>query len=863
MNIEKKLYQWDTEQKLTGCTGLYVDFPIGNEVYRVETADGTCIIPDELLQTSGSHKVYECMTNNTIRSFAFSVTPRPKPPDYVYTPTERLTFEGLVQRVDDAVADMIRRAESGEFDGHTPVKGTDYFTTGEIQQIQNEVSSGAIGEFKSVVDTETETFNTNAESKLTTYNENDVAKTGAYNTNASDKLDDYNTNASNKVTEYNSNAENKTAEFDTHTEQIQADISELKSDLVELDSQLSESIVEISDNVIGVQNKVANVNYVDGKYIDANGNENQLVNTRYSEIIPINQNTVYRLFLTVVTTSQMSRSTLRIHGYKNGVWVKQLLFKGYNESCEDVVDFSVDTSIDGIVLSGGVVFNYRLLVEGNKTISEQIGTIKEDIEATREKVIKSLSLSDIAVGNISYKDLFLGSFNLAKTNFNKGTISPSIVNAGNPIVTNEEFSSKKYSLKVFGTAPQQIKEPISVITGHYYYMSAMVNVKRYVSGYVGALFGTYDVGIQKTTDGFEKISRIILASSSYSDMLFTGSWSSANVDAYIDDVVFIDITTIFDNLDTQSGVSNAIDVMNRLHSEYISIVNSQKQTEQKQKKYVGVVLDANSSTDRFISMKELLDIAYNVDNDEYYEPTDSDFTSAQKGIVCELPTDSTAFYQGYPFKEIYSKNKSALTLPASTTKMVSLVTAMPYITSVMEKVTITQNDIQSGSGDFFYSGDVMTIEDLMFGMMLPSSNTCAMAFAHHIGKKILGNDSASFNDCISAFVFEMNRKATLLGCENSAFDTPSGLSRTNKTTASDLLRFLIDACSHNEILRVWNKKEYDINVTGTNPRTVHLDTTVTNTTLENDYYIFGGKTGSLDYGDGTVARALVMVAEHK
>ena len=127
MNTEKRLYQWDTGQKLVGCTGLYVDFPIGDEVYRVETADGMCIIPDELLQTSGSHKVYECMTNNTIRSFAFSVTPRPKPPEYVFTPTERLTFEGLVQKVDDAVADMIRRAESGEFDGYTPVKGVDYF----------------------------------------------------------------------------------------------------------------------------------------------------------------------------------------------------------------------------------------------------------------------------------------------------------------------------------------------------------------------------------------------------------------------------------------------------------------------------------------------------------------------------------------------------------------------------------------------------------------------------------------------------------------------------------------------------------------------------------------------------------------
>ena len=80
---------------------------------------------------------------------------------------------------------MIRRAESGEFDGHTPVKGTDYFTASEIQQIQNEVSSGAIGEFKSVVDTETETFNTNAESKLNAYNQNDSQKKTAYTTQPS------------------------------------------------------------------------------------------------------------------------------------------------------------------------------------------------------------------------------------------------------------------------------------------------------------------------------------------------------------------------------------------------------------------------------------------------------------------------------------------------------------------------------------------------------------------------------------------------------------------------------------------------------------------------------------------------------
>ena len=283
MNTEKKLYQWDTGQKLAGCTGLYVDFPIGDEVYRVETTDGTCIIPDELLQTSGGHKVYECMTNNTIRSFAFSVTPRPKPPEYVFTPTERLTFEGLVQKVDDAVADMIRRAESGEFDGHTPIKGTDYFTTEEIRQIQNEVSSGAIGDFKSVVDTETETFNINAETKLNAYNQNNSQKINTYNTNATEKLNAYNTNANNRV-----------AEFDTHTEQIQTDISGLKSDLVDIENE----VFDITKTQEWVN---VNVSVTTGKYVVAdssrttNGIESVWANGSHTEFIPCSNGERYKV----------------------------------------------------------------------------------------------------------------------------------------------------------------------------------------------------------------------------------------------------------------------------------------------------------------------------------------------------------------------------------------------------------------------------------------------------------------------------------------------------------------------------------------------------------------------------------------
>lgn len=146
MNVTKQLYQWDTGQKLIECTGIYVDYLIGDEVYRVEITDGTCIIPDELLQTSGRYKVWECMADNTLREFAFKVLPRPIPPNYVFTPTEQLTFEGLVQK-------------------------------------------------------ETNKFNTNAIEKLNAYN---------------------------------ANADNRVAEFNAQTEQIQADVGELKSDLVSI-----------------------------------------------------------------------------------------------------------------------------------------------------------------------------------------------------------------------------------------------------------------------------------------------------------------------------------------------------------------------------------------------------------------------------------------------------------------------------------------------------------------------------------------------------------------------------------------------------------------------------------------------------
>lgn len=273
-------------------------------------------------------------------------------------------------------------------------------------------------------------------------------------------------------------------------------------------------------------------------------------------------------------------------------------------------------------------------------------------------------------------------------------------------------------------------------------------------------------------------------------------------------------------------------------------------------KFVGVVLDATSETNRFLAMKQLFDIAKKKLSDSSYTPTSSEFSYATKGAVCICPEDPS-MYENYSFDILFGENETVQSIPASTTKVLSLITGLPYVTSIKEKVTLVSGDIQTGSGNYFSAGDILTIEDLMYGMMLPSSNTCAMAFAHYCGKKILGNDSATVSACVEAFVEEMNKKATLIGCTNSDFDSPSGLSSTNKSTAGDMLRITVDACSYPDINRIWNKKAYTINIDGTNPRTQDITTTVSNSTLEASYYIFGGKTGHMTGS----ADALVMVAE--
>ena len=240
MKPEKQLYQWDVNQFLIELqpTAEFVDYPMGNEVIRIKSDGTRCRIPDEVMQTYGGKTCYERYPDGTYRAYSFTVLYSPKPPDYVYTPEERTTFEALTARVDSAIEEIKRRADSGEF---TPVKGVDYFTDAEKNEMMESVSSGAVGEFRKVVDTATteyndnhnlklDKYNANAAEKLTTYDTNAEQHTTDYNRNAAEKLEAYNQNHAAKVAEYDANAETKTAEFDANAAALQTEVDRLRGE---------------------------------------------------------------------------------------------------------------------------------------------------------------------------------------------------------------------------------------------------------------------------------------------------------------------------------------------------------------------------------------------------------------------------------------------------------------------------------------------------------------------------------------------------------------------------------------------------------------------------------------------------------
>lgn len=146
-------------------------------------------------------------------------------------------------------------------------------------------------------------------------------------------------------------------------------------------------------------------------------------------------------------------------------------------------------------------------------------------------------------------------------------------------------------------------------------------------------------------------------------------------------------------------------------------------------------------------------------------PVEGHALSARKAMVLDAATG----------RVIFEKNGDEQSLIASTTKILTALVVCEQC-NVLDRMRIPKEAVGvEGSSMYLREGEVLTIQELLYGMMLHSGNDAAVALAIYCGGTVEG------------FAELMNDKARNLGMKDSHFVNPNGLDAPGHySTARDL-----------------------------------------------------------------------------
>ena len=147
---------------------------------------------------------------------------------------------------------------------------------------------------------------------------------------------------------------------------------------------------------------------------------------------------------------------------------------------------------------------------------------------------------------------------------------------------------------------------------------------------------------------------------------------------------------------------------------------------------------------------------------------------------------------------LYEKNAERQMLIASTTKIMTALVVLDY-GGLQQVVTVKQSHMVEGSSMYLKPGEQVTVEDLLYGLLLCSGNDAALVLADYCGG-------------LTKFVTLMNEKAELLGMVNSSFANPNGLDdEAHYSTAHDMAILASYAARNATFLRLCSTKSVTIN----------------------------------------------------
>ncbi len=155
----------------------------------------------------------------------------------------------------------------------------------------------------------------------------------------------------------------------------------------------------------------------------------------------------------------------------------------------------------------------------------------------------------------------------------------------------------------------------------------------------------------------------------------------------------------------------------------------------------------------------------------------------------QISARAAALYEPETGTFLFEKNSGNRLPMASTTKIMTALVALEN-SSLDELVAVDDSAIGvEGSSAYLRQGDVLSMEELLYALMLSSANDAAVAIACHVGGSIEG------------FTALMNERARSLGLTDTHFENPHGLdSDEHYTTARDLALIAAEAL-RSDILR--------------------------------------------------------------
>lgn len=213
-------------------------------------------------------------------------------------------------------------------------------------------------------------------------------------------------------------------------------------------------------------------------------------------------------------------------------------------------------------------------------------------------------------------------------------------------------------------------------------------------------------------------------------------------------------------------------------------------------------------------------------------PTDTGIQS-EAGIIMDMDSEAV----------IFAQNIHEQMIPASITKLLTALVVIENCDNLDAPITFSHDavyNVEDGSGNKLNldEGDVLSVRDCLYVMLLQSSNQAANALAEYIGGSRSG------------FVDMMNKKVAELGCKESHFANPSGLNDdSQRTSAYDMALIARAAFQNPALLKISSTKKASIPPTKNNPngRTFSMEhkLLVTEDESSEDYYpdAIAGKTG--------------------